>query len=294
MINISICAIYDNDIEYTKKLTRALNDRRIIPYEVVAFSNYSSIISQIDDIKIVIINKDVSDIAQLSDDVNVIFLTEELEDREDYVYKYQPIDEIVRCMERLANVKKPQAKSQGCQLIGVYSPCNSVGRTAYALDMALKAGSDKVLLISLDEFSGFSKWLHREIKGSIADNMYYYLEGNKDYVIKLNDVIVKYEGVDIVDSPPCKEDLTDISVDEYIKYILEISQTCEYDMIILDMGNVVREEWKLFKILDTIHIIGDDDELSLAKISDLKAFLGKVFDDLLSKKIVVNAYRGKV
>ena len=286
---ISVCGIFDVDKEYASQLVRLLKERRTLPCDVVAFTGMDALKSYVSrkDVDILIVDDDM-DLSEcsLSDDVKVIRLTEVLTDDRDKIYKYQDVNEIIGQLLRIAGKTSLKTQKNACRMLGVFSPLGGCGKTAFALNMAYElAKEQRVLFIDLEEFSGLGACLKKESTGDFSDVMYYFLEGEDDIVGRLKSSVFTYNGTDILETCACKEDIEDIRMNDVIACLMKLSDSGEYDCIVLDIGNAIREEWMLFNVLDGVYVTEQNSALAQERLRELYAFLKKVMGDMETDKI---------
>jgi hypothetical protein len=88
----------------------------------------------------------------------------------------------------------------GAQILGVYSPVNRCGKTAFALTLAqVLSRTESVLFISLEEFAGFEALLGEDVKQDFSDVLYLCRQGSFNWM-KLRAMVCSVGQVDMI--PP--------------------------------------------------------------------------------------------
>ena len=103
------------------------------------------------------------------------------EEGEAVVYKYQASDDLLR---EVMSWYRPQeipvlmtAAGRRSRITGVYSPIGRCGKTSFALTLGqVLAREEKVLYITLEEFSGLSALTGTVYTGGLSDLLYYYTQ----------------------------------------------------------------------------------------------------------------------
>lgn len=189
------------------------------------------------------------------------------------VYKYQKAENIVRCIldycaEGQKTIRKTQSVKGGrsAKLIGVYSPVKRCGKTSFILEYAKKCGEDnKVLVISFEEYApvcSVEKW-----KYDIEDLLYFYLQNGSGFELKLKAVIQRQESFDFI--PPVKiaDELRLISFEQWKDFLKLIQECGEYDCIILDVSDVIKNILKILDLCDFVIVPFVSDYNSIQKRS---------------------------
>ena len=196
-----IMAVYDEDPFYAERLSDYINRREDGIFSARAFTSRKRLEEFARDHGI-----DVLLTGTLSEggfpglpSVQRILLTEEEvragEGGGHGIYKYQSGDDILRevmaayCETPEGKTDFPGLPASGKRIIGVYSPVGRCGKTSLALAMGqLLAREEKLLVITLDTFTGFSGLLDEQWKRDLSDLIYYYKQG-RFHGLQLNSVI---------------------------------------------------------------------------------------------------------
>ena len=166
-----IFAICDLEESYVVRLADYLNRRKMVPFEVQAFTNLTSLLdySQDNHIEILLISTEaMSDEVKRLDVSRTIILYDgeelNLEERENCVYKYQATDCIAREVMNLytggSGALKFSLQQAGCEVLGVYSPVARCGKTMFALTLGeILSETEKTLYLDpLSESGGLQRF----------------------------------------------------------------------------------------------------------------------------------------
>lgn len=294
----SVCAIYDVDEKYAFKLMNVMNQKKKMPFKTLVFTLEKALLEYLKENALDILITSESTITEeiMKGDIeNILVLREEMEgfniaegndkDKMFSIYKYQSSENIVReVMNYCANPY--MNSSTKAEIIGIYSPLNRVYKTAFSLALATAYGEkSSVLYINLEEFSGLSEILAESNKGNLSDAMYYYKISKDGFLNQLEWVVASAGRINYIPPVRCAEDVTYISTQEWIDVVTYIANFSAYDVIVLDISNAIREQWKLMQICKRVLMPVKEDYISKKKINDFESYvlsLGKetIYDNI--------------
>ena len=255
-----------------------LNEKKNTPFEVQAFTSVESLIDFAKDnpLEILLISTKAmcSEIKELPIE-RIIILSEgeSLKNLEEYpfVYKYQSSDSLIaEVMEHYA-VGSPQLELmpsalKKTQVYGIYSPVGRSGKTSFALTLGeILAEKRQVLYINLEEYSGFEELFGETFKTDLSDLIYFARQKEGNLIYKLNAVIQNFHELSYIPPALSPIDVRDVTGEEWLSFLSEIMNYCEYDVILLDLGDHVDELFQLLKCCDRIYMPTFDDIFSKAK-----------------------------
>lgn len=181
-----IMAVYDADFRYADRLAEFVNQRSQVPFQVVAFTSLEKLkeFAAREKIDLLLAGSGVE--KEQLDGIpaaQVVWLSENgvAEEGEAVVYKYQASDDLLR---EVMSWYRPQeipvlmtAAGRRSRITGVYSPIGRCGKTSFALTLGqVLAREEKVLYITLEEFSGLSALTGTVYTGGLSDLLYYYTQ----------------------------------------------------------------------------------------------------------------------
>lgn len=260
-----------------------LNEKKNTPFEVQAFTNVESLMAfaRNHPLEILLISTRAmcNEIKELQIK-RIIILSEgeALQNLEEYpfVYKYQSSDSLIsEVMEHYA-VCAPQMQLmpsaiKKTRIYGIYSPIRRSRKTSFALTLGeVLSETKQVLYLNLEEFSGFEDLFGINYRTDVSDLIYFARQKEGNLIYKLNAVIQTFHGLQYIPPALSPFDLRDVSGAEWISFLNEIISYCEYDVILLDLGEQIDDIYQLLNICDRIYMPVLDDVFSQAKINQFE------------------------
>lgn len=288
-----VIALYDSDKEYVESFNQYLKEQKYKSYSIILFTDVSALdayckVEKVDMIVIAeyLIMNNAIDEGDIKEEDNIIVLVEDKDVSSingiPAVYRYQSADLLISsilnlCADRILYGSNPveyTKKRRKC-IVSIYSPIGRCGKTTFSirLGVALSNREFKVLLINFEEFSLFMKYVKGDEGENLSDLLYYYLSGNQSMMIKSEAVIRNYNGMDYI--PPVKyvQDLRRINSDTWKKFIDMAAEVKEYDIIILDISNMVEDVFELLELSDVIAVPVLDEENCNYRITEMKEYI---------------------
>ena len=254
-----LCCILDADENYALRVSECFNSRHALPFEVRAFSEVEAYYEceKENQVELLIAGEKLYPLVRNCAAGQIICLSEQnvlMEGGDTLsIAKYQPCDSIIREVVSLYTGKVPFADvttgSKG-RLVSIYSPNGYCGRTTLSLALAhIKGQKQRVLYINLEEFSvlGLSQQ-----GGTLSDVLYYYYSGGVNAKAKIMSVLRQGNGFDYIPPTTCAQDLPQLSTEAIIGVVKQLSDMGDYELIIMDVGNLIKEPWKLLAESDVI------------------------------------------
>ena len=253
-----IMAVYDADSRYADRLAEFVNQRSQVPFQVVAFTSLEKLkeFAAREKIDLLLAGSGVE--KEQLDGIpaaQVVWLSENgvAEEGEAVVYKYQASDDLLR---EVMSWYRPQeipvlmtAAGRRSRITGVYSPIGRCGKTSFALTLGqVLAREEKVLYITLEEFSGLSALTGTVYTGGLSDLLYYYTQ--REYSsVRLGSVTYNWGELDYIPPVRYPEDL--------------------------DQAGFCGGSEELLGICDVVYVPIKDDVVSTAKLEEWKTYLNR-------------------
>lgn len=277
-----VCAIYDADEQYAYRFINYVNDKKLMPYDVIMFTKNELLEEYLKDGRLEILllsentgisdlrNTNVGKIIKLSEDENTVV--------NGSVYKYQSADTVVKEIFRQL-VGETQTHSHqdiltvNTDVIGVYSPIGRCHKTVLSLALAMAASrKGKTLYINLEEFCGISEFVSLN-QGNLSDLIYHFRH-NKNKLAKIfSETIISCNGFDYVPVCSSPEDFEEVMPEEWIEFIKYIISGSVYDTLVLDIGNVVHEPWKLMRVCRVVFMPCVSDIMGTNKVNMFEEYM---------------------
>lgn len=275
-------AVYDVDPFYAERFSEFINQKEAVPFMAVAFTSLARLkaFAQRQQIEILLVGDEVPDQELEGLDIHQLVRLSEaamVKAGTPAVYKYQASDSILRevmaCYQTDEREEQMIAVGARSRVIGVYSPIGRCGKTGFAVTLGqVLARDSKVLLLSLEEFSGFPKLMGSSYSGSLSDLVYYSRQGEFDRM-RLGSVIYDYGGLDYVPPVAYAEDLAQMEGAEVAGLIEKIARECGYDVLIVDVGHFLRNVEALLAVCDVVYAPIKKDVVSEGKIQEWRQYL---------------------
>ncbi|MGN0158672.1 MAG: hypothetical protein ACI39W_05965 [Brotaphodocola sp.] len=278
-----IMAVYDVDPFYANKFAEFANEKEKTPFTAIAFTSLSRLKNFADKqaVELLLVGDEV--LAENLEDIKVgqvIRLSESGMPQADgtpVVYKYQASDRVLREVMACYQVKEEPTffsmKGEMSTVVGIYSPAGRCGKTGFAMTLGqVMAKNEKVLLLCLEDFSGFSRMTGTEYKGTLSDLLYYFRLGAYSR-LKLGSVTYHWNGLDYVPPVTYAEDLRDVTGEELVQLLQVIAKDGGYDTILLDFGHFGKGAEALMELCCVIYTPVPEDSIGAAKVEEWKQYL---------------------
>lgn len=280
-----IIAICDNDVEYAHRLMQYIGSKKGVIIKTIVFTDKKALFEYVEENKadILLISPEMMD-NRLSEEQIIILspgaVSSELTGYPS-IYKYQSSDIILReLLNYFAELKKGEGVAgviaDTTEIIGVYSPIREIAQTTFAVVLGKILSEEfSVLYISLEEFSIFEKVFDISYTGDLADLVYLFRQNPEALPIKLPSIVHNLEGLSYIPPMLYSEDLRKIKIREWTELIIKIAKTGIYDKIIIDIGSMLEDIFKMIDICDICYMPVNSMWVSLMKVSVYEEYLLK-------------------
>lgn len=279
-----IMAVYDVEPCYADRFADFANQKEKVPFSVVAFTTIENLreYAKSHKIEILLISNEVpkETVKEIPAGQTVVLADGEVvQVSDDYpsVYKYQSSDSILR--EVLSYYcEKPMEEGSillgaRAKVLGVYSPISRCLKTSFAWTMGQQmAKNRKVLFLSLEEYSGFSRLLGGNCQADLSDVFYFYRQGNCNY-FRLSSMIYTWGNLDYISPVRYPEDLSQITGEDVLELLRKIALETNYEIIILDMGTMGKHAVQIMEACDVVYMPVKEDCISVAKLEEFEEYL---------------------
>lgn len=288
-----ICCILDADISYAVRISQYFNSRHVLPFEVRAFSDVEAYLEceSENEVELLLVGESMYSKVRGCGAGQIIRLSEQsmLMEGEDNlcIAKYQACDDIIRDVINLYGDRLPIMRvSAGCKgrVVCIYSPNGCCGRTTLGLALAhIKGQRQRVLYINLEEFSALEL---PERRGTLSDALYYYHAGGGNAGTRLMSVISQGNGFDYIPPAVCAQDLPQFSTESIMGLIGQLSDMGSYELIIVDVGGLIKEPWTLLTRSDVILSPAPDSAHRRKKQNEFEKYLYEADMGATAERIV--------
>lgn len=279
-----ICALYDNDERYAYRLMNYINDKRLLPYEIVVFTRKELLEEYVKEehIELLLIAQKQAESYGISESFEntgkVIILLEDEKGQQAGVYKYQQADTIAAQILNRADSEYSNIRliSDGIKVIGIYSPVGRCFKTTLALAISSYLGhKGKVIYINLEEFCGRPELIN-DSGGNLSDLIYYFRHNHNRLAGRLADTIIQADGFSYIPVCSSPEDYEEVLPEEWVDFIKYVVERGGYNSVVLDIGNAVRQSWKLLSLCNIIYVPKAEEDSGNNKIIRFREFIERV------------------
>lgn len=310
-----IVAILANE-DYVSKITKAFI-QKYSDLEVHAFSNseiaLENVRSQRIDLFIVENSFDI-DLGGISDRCAIAYFvksqTIEMYNGKPAICMLQKVGDIYNQIvsiysENMSDVSIRRSESRNSKVLLFSSPCGGVGTSSLACACAITAArmGFRTLYLNFEKFPSTNIFFVGEGRFSIREIIRALQNENRAVLsLKLKSSVKKSsDGVFFYSAPENALDMTEISIDEMIEVIRQVSSLDQnpYNYIIIDINfSLQREYLKLFQEADTVIMASDGSVIANGKICQVCKSLETLENDgeisVLSKlNIIYNMFGSK-
>lgn len=291
-----IFAVYDVDPFYADRFAEVMNQKENIPFTVMAFTSLERLraYARENQIEILLISSQVGteEIKDLGIK-KVLFLTEgegrETDDGYPSVYKYQSsagiLREVIACYSERTEESYYGTSGTAARIMGVYSPIGRCLKTSLALAMGqLMASEQRVLYVTLEDYSGLSFMTGEDYKSDLSDVLYYFSQGNFNK-LRLSSIVHSIGNMDYIPPVRYPEDLSHISSNEMADLIRKLADEGGYDVLILDIGDYGHQAAPLLAVCQIVYMPVKEDGISTAKLEEFEQYLERTGNKELTEKI---------
>lgn len=287
-------AVYDEDPLYARRLAEYVNQKGTIPFTAMAFSDPERLkeYGRDHEIEILLTGETVSEMAkEVKAGLKMVLCGGEfsMEKEEPSIYRFQSgegiLREVMTCYCAAPLEPALALAGAGAQILGVYSPVNRCGKTAFALTLAqVLSRTSPVLFISLEEFAGFASVLGGEVKRDLSDVIYLCRQGSFNWM-KLRAMVCSVGQVDMIPPAAYGEDLDQMEPEELARLLERIARESGYGKLVVDLGHMGRGAAVLLDSCSAVYMPVLEDPVSRAKLEAFDRYLSEAGGAALREKI---------
>lgn len=283
-----ILVICDEEENYMRQLTRYWIQKEQMVLQIEAFTEWELLKCFLDEYKIdlLLISCElfreelyeyfISKIILLSSEK---FIQKQETKAIPVVFKYQAANHLIKevmelYLESQNHSEWVGASTEKSKLISIFSPVKRIYKTAFSLAFCQYLSKQyKVLYITLESFSGFSKLLQKEYSMDISDLIYYYREKKEGILLHLNTIVEKLNDFYYIPPSACPEDMRSVSNEEWISWFTTLVMKSGYEFIIIEPGMNINGWENILDICDTVYMPIKNDLISCAKYEEYQNYM---------------------
>ncbi len=295
----NMLVLCDLEVEYISQLNNYMSTKKNVPFEVHAFTDIDLCADFVKDNRpdVLMVSEEARyELLKKTDPIEageVFILSEEnaavSPSGEKCVYKYQNTENILKeVMYSYAEAAFPVTGlyqvGGDISFIGVYSPVKRSLKTLFALTLGqILALEKRVLYINMEEYSGFNNIMKTAYMTDLSDIMYYISRGKPNFIWKMASITQSIGGLDYIPPALSPLDIKSVEKEKWFGFFEELKK-CDYDTVILDLGEGVDGLFEILRLCDRIYTPTKDDGMSYAKLEQYEALLKIMeYDDILEK-----------
>lgn len=269
-----ICSIWSEDEEYAIRLADYINGKKLLPFNVMVFTDVESLFEnrELYDIKLLILDGEAAWVKDFECET-IVRLSEEVDDN--CVSRYQPADrlakEIISYMDGYAVRTSKEEKNISINCI--YSPATKCFKTTLALGLALWAAKkERSLYVNIEEFAGLDEAVFNN-KGGLSQALYHFKAMGSGAIGKILSCTEQLYGMDYFYPVICPEDISELTDKELRAFLNAIAESGLYQSIWIDVGNSCSMPWGVMENADRILIPKPLDFVGRKKLAQFENYL---------------------
>ena len=287
--------IFDSNRKYALYLKEYLEEKRLIPGNVVFFTErtkfYEYALGQTEPIYVISEDLKREDLPDSIRESKLLFqLCEEKEDEgEDGIYRYRSAEYFAARLSDLAGFKEQSKGScvpkEKTKLIGIYSPIGRCLQTSFSLVLGQMLSSKyQVLYLNFEAYSGFAYMMQKSFSTDMADLIYYFKNLSQDFSQQFMNAKQNMNGLDFIPPAFSYMDIGKILPEEWEAFLSEVAKCGEYDCIILDLSAYVQGLYRILRNCSHVYTITRNDGMAMAKIAHYETVLKELaYEDVIEK-----------
>lgn len=293
-----VCCILDSDEKFAIRMCTCINRKHVFPFIVQAFSKLEEYIScaMTNQVELLLVDESMYDDVKDISAGQIIRLCEQpmlMEgDDEPCVAKFQASDNIIRDVLYLYNGSIASGgrvmDGSSVKTVCVYSPCGCCKKTTLALAFAhIKGQKKRTLYLNLEEFSALGMPAD---SATLSDALYYYKTMEVAGESRLLSVVGRMDAFDYVAPAVCAKDLAGTDTDTFIGLIDKLARLGEYELVVVDMGSLIKEPWVLLCHADMILSPAPDSEYKKKRQEEFEKYMYMSgYESVIEKLIQVDS-----
>lgn len=284
-MNKFIMAICDKEEAYAYHFLEYINGKKLLPFQVQVFTKPEQLelFCKKNSVELLVVAESsyTEEMKKFSVKHTVVLADKgELQlENALIVHKYQSSEKIIKeIMFYYGNFEDSRnlliKSSEEAKLIGVYTPIGRCLQTSFALLLGqLLSENKRILYLNFEAYSGFGKFMKREFTSDLTDLMYFLNNLEDNFIPKFKSMVESINGLDYIPPAFSFVDLSSIPIESWKKLLGQITGTCNYDYIILDLSDNVKGLFDLLKMCEKVYTITKDDGVAMAKIDQYEKLL---------------------
>lgn len=266
--------VCDSDRQYCIRLSEYIRRNLSLSFGIEAYTDCEALkeFSRENEVSLLVISGSMA--KELRDDLghisrNTLILTDGSKTTFDQksvrsISKYVPARDIVDaildvCEEKASDFKGFSVKGaeNKTRVIGFYTPLSRSGQTTFAVHMGEKLSEKgRSLLLSFESFSAITEVFEGSKNGDITDLLYLAECDEEEFLIHLEKIRQKRNGLDMIPPPKMAMQIRELSAERLNKLLRLLSEKGGYEYILLDLKDYPEDFFDILSMCDCIYTIG--------------------------------------
>jgi hypothetical protein len=265
-------AIYDEDVEYSKRLMNYLNRKYGEQIDAAAFSTKEHLVQEVAEYGFdCVVTNDTEDIGPVS----VIRICEE--QSEEGYYRYGSAKLLASKLMEKKDYSQVKSEQNG-KMIAVYSISAADVRTTYAWE---KAKEVQGIYIGMEEFGS------QEMNTYWMEELLFLIRERDESVSEqLKENLIWKDGVKYLPSARCFLDYRSMNYEDYQWFIENFKDTVSCP-VIFDIGVSCFSDFQIFSLFDDIYFLVGKSEIEKKKETVFLNLLGQEVENIHEKIIFI-------
>lgn len=258
--------IYDKETGYARNLAAYLRKRCEDNFEIKIFTRIDALENCLGEngLDLILAGMEAETLCRKYKEVPAAILLEENgTDKEFFgINKYQSAEEIWKKLllfagDRINGSLFRQVSSGKTEFLGIASPVHGCGKTSIGLMMSRILGEreeNKVLFLSLDEFSVLSFMIGGEQVGLELSELFYYYSQGELLDTRLQAAVSRWGKTDYILPVKIPEDLYSGGKPYEAEFFRCLAEKGGYGQVVLDLGNSISGKEDILRLCSRIYV----------------------------------------
>lgn len=174
-------------------------------------------------------------------------------------------------------------KREKAKLIGMYSPVRRCLQTTFALTYGqLLAEKHRTLYLSFEYYDGKQEW--QEGKQEDLSELLYFLQEEDSFLVHMKAIVQRKGSLDLVAPMMNGQNLLHVTLQDWLKLIQNISESGEYEYIILDLSESIQGLLEILRLCSRVYTIIKEDKVAKCKLTRYEKLLTmQEYEDIKKK-----------
>lgn len=205
---------------------------------------------------------------------------------EHFVYRYQPLDRILRQIAAYCEEQEPWEEDAAlhAEIYGVYSPVKRCYKTTFSLILGqILADRGTTLYVNLEDCSGLEALAGASGEETLSDVLYCHRVAQPKR--KLRSVVQNLGKLAYLPPAVCPGDIRETDPEEMAQVIFEIGSSDAYESLVIDLGDALRDPLPVLRLCRRIYMPTRDDAVSKVRLREFQRMLSERREEELGERI---------